>query len=234
MTRITNGYVNVYGPILAPLRSKPIKLLELGVLAGESLRLWQEYFWNGTIVGLDLRPVTINDPMERIFVYQGAQQDTALLSRIAQERASDGFDIIIDDASHIADLTRISFWHLFDNHLKPGGLHVVEDWGTGYWSDWADGMTYRQHPFFRERILSLLKFIRASRRIPSYSHSFGMVGFIKELVDEMGAHDLTRGLLTGKPKRQSKFRQVLVVPSMVFITKSDSPQSGFRDSVACG
>jgi hypothetical protein len=78
MTRITNGYMNVYGPILAPLRSKPIKLLELGVLAGESLRLWQEYFWNGTIVGLDLRPVTINDPMERIFVYQGAQQDTAL------------------------------------------------------------------------------------------------------------------------------------------------------------
>ena len=167
-------------------------------------------------------------------MYTKEHNRTRLFSRIAQERASDGFDIIIDDASHIADLTRISFWHLFDNHLKPGGLYVVEDWGTGYWSDWPDGMTYRQHPFFQERILSLLKFIRASRRIPSYSHSFGMVGFIKELVDEMGAHDLTRGLLTGKPKRQSKFRQVLVVPSMVFITKSESPQSGFRDSVACG
>jgi len=28
--KITNGYMNVYGPILAPLRSKPIKLLDLG------------------------------------------------------------------------------------------------------------------------------------------------------------------------------------------------------------
>jgi len=58
--KITNGYMNVYGPIFAPLRSKPIKLLELGVLGGESLRLWRDYFWNGIIMGLDLNPVTIN------------------------------------------------------------------------------------------------------------------------------------------------------------------------------
>jgi len=89
--KITNGYMNIYGPIFAPLRSKPIKLLELGVLGGESLRLWRDYFWNGTIVGLDLNPVTINDSKGRIFVYQGAQEDTVLLSRIAQEQASDGF-----------------------------------------------------------------------------------------------------------------------------------------------
>jgi len=61
-----------------------------------------------------------------------------------------------------------------------------------------------------------------------------MVSFIKELVDEVGAHDLTRGRWTGTPKHESKFSQVLVVPSMVFITKSDSPQSSFRDYVACG
>jgi len=36
-------------------------------------------------------------------------------------------------------LTRRSFWHFFQHHLKPGGLYVIEDWGTGYWSDWPDG-----------------------------------------------------------------------------------------------
>jgi spermidine synthase len=54
---------------------------------------------------------------------------------VARKTAPEGFDIIIDDASHFGDLTKIAFWHLFDNHLKPSGLYVIEDWGTGYWSD---------------------------------------------------------------------------------------------------
>src|SRR5438309_8699047 len=52
------------------------------------------------------------------------------------ETAPEGFDVIIDDCSHIGELTRISFWHLFEHHLKPGGLYVIEDWSTGYWDSW--------------------------------------------------------------------------------------------------
>ncbi len=79
---------------------------------------------------------------ERIQVFEGSQADTVFLSEVAHETAPEGFDIIIDDASHLGELTKIAFWHLFDNHLKPGGLYVIEDWGTGYWSDWPDGMTF--------------------------------------------------------------------------------------------
>jgi hypothetical protein len=50
---------------------------------------------------------------------------------IADNVAPEGFDIIIDDASHIGELTKTAFWHLFDNHLKPNGLYAIEDWGTG-------------------------------------------------------------------------------------------------------
>lgn len=66
---------------------------------------------------------------------------------VARKTAPEGFDIIIDDASHFGDLTKIAFWHLFDNHLKPSGLYVIEDWGTGYWSDWTDGKAYRPRYF---------------------------------------------------------------------------------------
>ena len=61
----------------------------------------------------------------------------------ARKTAPEGFDIIIDDASHFGDLTKIAFWHLLDNHLKPSGLYVIEDWGTGYWSDWPGGKSDR-------------------------------------------------------------------------------------------
>jgi hypothetical protein len=46
-----------------------------------------------------------------------------------------------------------------------------------------------------------------------------MVGFVKELVDEQGAADLTRARMTGIPARSSKFRSLLIAPSLVFVTK---------------
>lgn len=53
--------------------------------------------------------------------------------------APGGFDIIIDDSSHIGEFTKTAFWHLVDSHLKPGGIYAIEDWFTGYWDDWSDG-----------------------------------------------------------------------------------------------
>jgi hypothetical protein len=46
-----------------------------------------------------------------------------------------------------------------------------------------------------------------------------MVGFIKELVDEQGAADLTRASLVGTPARASKFESMTITPSIVFIKK---------------
>ena len=138
---------------------------------------------------------------------------------VARKTAPEGFDINIDDASHFGDLTKIAFWHLFDNHLKPSGLYVIEDWGTGYWSDWTDGKTYR--PPFQTLfwLVILAKETRRAFRISSNSHHYGMVGFIKELVDEQGAKDLTRARVTGTATRGSKFENLTITPSIVFIKK---------------
>lgn len=46
-----------------------------------------------------------------------------------------------------------------------------------------------------------------------------MVGFIKELVDEQGAKDLTRARVTGTATRGSKFENLTITPSIVFIEK---------------
>ena len=191
-----------YEEHFAPLVGKEIKLLELGVWKGASLLFWRDYFENGTIIGIDSNPVYIDDPTGMIHIYQGYQQDTELLDRVAREQAPNGFDIIIDDCSHIGRLARVSFWHLFQNHLKPGGLYAIEDWYTGYWDKWPDGRRYRlQSPilylgtdYLRRSFASGLQ--RFSRRFPRLagfskwltgskipSHAYGMVGFIKELID---------------------------------------------------
>ena len=221
--KVANRYLEHYDPILAPWVSQPIALLELGIHTGGSLRLWRDYFPLGTIVGVDIKLREELRPADRIHMFEGSQADPRFLSRVANEMAPAGFDIVIDDASHIAESTSIAFWHLFDNHLKPGGLYVIEDWGTGYWDDWPDGHgldleTYRPSAFARGA--SWLKTIAGfSRKKPLPCHSYGMVGFVKQLVDEQGAHDVTRRRWTGTPTRRSRVQSTLITPSIVFIRK---------------
>lgn len=226
-----------YQECFESISNKEVKLLELGVFHGGSLLLWRDYFEKGKIVGLDIKPIHFDDMTGRIQVYQGRQEDIALLDRIAQETAPDGFDVIIDDCSHIGELTRISFWHLFNNHLKSGGIYVIEDWGTGYWDSWPDGKKYKQllkHGFsksIRSFLELLMKMTMSSNTLPMRilrnklykgkfpSHQAGMVGFIKELVDECAMDDITcpdRGI---SPYRPSKFKKMEIFNGQAFIFK---------------
>jgi hypothetical protein len=168
-------YLRTYEALFKSMVDEPVRLLELGIDKGGSLRMWSEYFPHGLIVGLDRKPVAVEDQSGRIRTFQGLQQDTALLDRIAEEVAPEGFDAIIDDASHIGEYTRTSFWHLFLNHLKPGGVYVIEDYGTGYWPSYPDGREYERPPSDPGETT-------LQTRFPS--HDYGLVGFVKQLVDE--------------------------------------------------
>jgi SAM-dependent methyltransferase len=234
-------YLRNYEEHFQSLHDKDVKLLELGVFKGGSLLLWRDYFPRGTIVGLDLNRVDLADESGRIRLYQGGQEDTDLLDRIAHESAPEGFDIIIDDCSHIGELTRLSFWHLFNNHLKPGGVYVIEDWATGYWDSFFDGAAFSYSPnlnFSRAGFKVRSKLAHLQRSAPFLngilkhakrllnrrqfrSHNYGLVGFVKELVDECGMADITRADLGTPPYRASKFKHMKIAPGQVFIVKDE-------------
>lgn len=191
--------IRSYEEHFRPLVGRPVKMLEIGIFKGGSLKMWRDFFPQGTIVGLDMNPVRLDDDSGRIHIYQGLQQDTALLDRIRRETAPEGFDIIIDDGSHMGDPTRATFWHLFRHHLKAGGTYVVEDWGTGYWDSWPDGQRFE----------------------PGRNHAAGMVGFIKELVDECGMSAITHEKFGNPaiPARGSVITKLEVYPGYVFAMK---------------
>jgi len=238
-------YLRNYEEYFRPLLDKDVRLLELGVLKGGSLLLWRDYFERGVIAGLDLNPAQVEDPTGRIRLYRGGQHDTELLDRIARECAPEGFDVIIDDCSHVGELARASFWHLFENHLKPGGLYVIEDWGTGYWDFWDDGVRYRprrgpaRYSRLRHRLnraamrlynsgLGRLPLVgrlasaakRTLQRGLYNSHNYGMVGFVKELVDELGAPDITHPKFGIGPPRTSRFREMKLSQSHLIVVKA--------------
>ena len=205
------GYYEIYARFLKSIRGERIRLLELGIHRGGSLLFWRDYFPLSTIVGVDIAiPKEIIRQFsdeDGIRCFEGDQTDLRFLSRVANETAENGYDVIVDDASHLGYETKISFWHLFDHHLKPGGLYFIEDWGTGYWDDYPDGKAMD---------------LEAYRRTPSSltSHTHGMVGFIKQLIDEQGAADATRKRLRGTPERGSKFRGMTIFPGVVVVEKA--------------
>jgi hypothetical protein len=169
-------YLPIYEQFLDEFRDKPFTLLEIGIWKGESLLMWAKNFPKATIVGIDIR-VPFREWPKNVFAYECDQTDFALLSTIAQTHAPSGFDVIIDDASHIGQKTGDSLKHLFNNHLKSKGIYFIEDWGTGYWSHFLDGKNL-------EKPLSLCDDTTAG-------HGSGMVGLVKRLVDYVGQKDIT-------------------------------------------
>lgn len=217
--KIAHQYLARYDPLFAPLVDQPVALLELGVWHGGSVRLWRDYFPNGRVVGLDLNVPPGLEDEPRITLYQGSQDDGPLLDRIAAEHAPGGFDVVIDDASHIGTLTKVSFDLLFDRHLKAGGWYVIEDWPTGYLDNWPDGMAPNPNSRRDAVVRWLYTLGRKPGKRPWPTHSYGLVGFIKDLIDEQGAWAATCRFLGAPPARDTRFESMLITPNIVFIKK---------------
>lgn len=129
-------YTPHYENHFARYRDQPVRVLEIGIggydedLGGSSMKMWKRYFHRGMIFGLDLFDKSaLNE--SRLTALVGDQSDAAGLAAIVERYGP--FDIIIDDGSHENEHVRISFDALFP-HLRNGGLYVIEDLQTSYWT----------------------------------------------------------------------------------------------------
>ncbi len=127
-------YLSIYERIFAPymLRQCPVNLLEVGILNGGSLEIWQNILpEKSQIVGVDIAPQCKNFIYdENIQVFIGDISKGELVNNELKESM---FDIIIDDASHFCDNVIANFHRLFDK-LNWGGIYIIEDCSTSYWS----------------------------------------------------------------------------------------------------
>src|SRR5450631_861307 len=128
-------YFAIYQAVFGPRRADPMRILEIGVLLGSSLRLWKQYFANPEtlIVGIDIRPecVEFDAPADGIRVRIGSQADAEFLKSVVKEFGP--FDLIIDDGSHHSSHMITSFNHLYSEGLKDNGIYFVEDLHANYW-----------------------------------------------------------------------------------------------------
>jgi hypothetical protein len=214
-------YLQIYEQLLAPLRRARFTLLELGVWGGDSLEMWRDAFSAATIIGVDVRPPDINlGP--RVHIVEGDQADRGLMAGLRSTYAPSGFDVIVDDASHLGVTSARSLQVLFREHLRPGGLYCIEDWGTGYLRDWPDG-----GPAHKLDVADLdAPTHRAaqpdapSTKFPS--HQLGMVGLIKRLVDHTAAGTIEYGQ-PGQVAEALDIERMIVWDGIVALYKPRDP-----------
>lgn len=115
-------------------RSKPIRMLEIGHVYGDSLQKWQEYLHpDSVIIGVDIdsKFVKIADA-EGTNLRIGEEQSDSFLRDVAQEFGP--FDIIIDTGSQTSSHIVNTFGCLFKNALRTNGVYLVEDVYCDYWT----------------------------------------------------------------------------------------------------
>jgi len=127
-------YFEIYEKHFDRFRSRPIRMLEIGVFRGGSLRMWKQYFHpDSIVVGVDIDKTCKDHERadENVFVRIGSQADPDFLAKVTEEFGP--FDIILDDGSHKTHHQNVSFGALFRASLKDGGCYMVEDMHSNYW-----------------------------------------------------------------------------------------------------
>ena len=117
---IKHGYTALYERHLGSLHGSPVRLLEVGVACGASLKMWSRYFGEqAEIVGLDVRPECAG----LCAAYPNIRIDIG----DATTWTPDGtFDVIIDDGSHVS-LDIVRAFEMLWPRLRSGGLYAIED-----------------------------------------------------------------------------------------------------------
>lgn len=121
-----HSYIPIYEELFKSRINTALNVLEIGIGSGGSLQLWNDYFINAAIYGIDL-----NYHIDSLDRFQRIHQimDDAYSSECIQQNfiAKDiKFDIVIDDGPH-NKRSQMMAMELYFPLLKDDGVIVVED-----------------------------------------------------------------------------------------------------------
>jgi len=120
------------------LCDKEIRILEIGVYEGASLRTWEEFFPKAKIFAIDSYIACTRYASERSSIFIGDQADPIFLNSVVKQTGGN-WDLILDDGGHTMVQQITSFKKLFP-HLNSGGIYVIEDLHTSYNATYGGGL----------------------------------------------------------------------------------------------
>jgi hypothetical protein len=128
-----HNYTTVYETYFERIRKKKLRLLELGIGTGASLKMWADYFPNAEIYGADVEKCgrSCLEYSDRIHLLEFDIRLPESILGLACEMG-EPVDIIIDDCNHMSYCQKTAFMLLFPGLLENSGTYVVEDTFSSY------------------------------------------------------------------------------------------------------
>jgi cephalosporin hydroxylase len=131
-------YFDIYDKHFAKYRGQKLNILEIGISHGGSMQLWKKYFGEGVhVYAIDVNPDCKKLEEQNTTIFIGSQSDRGFLRNVSGQLPE--LDIIIDDGGHTMEQQLVSFEMLYSK-VKEGGLYVVEDTHTSYWTEFHGGL----------------------------------------------------------------------------------------------
>ena len=176
------SYLDIYERYLDGIKNEVEVVVEFGVLNGSSLRMWEEYFPNAIIYGIDINPDCKKYETERIKILIGDQNNDEFLNSL--NLFFKKIDVIIDDGSHITKhqiKTFESLYHL----ISRKGFYIIEDLRNSY-------EEVLNHHDIRS-IWPGMAYNNLSDELKNYRDDFNI--WIQPMVKKLDFHDISSDLL---------------------------------------
>lgn len=128
-----HGFTEFYNNIFDTFREKAISenrklnILEIGIQYGPSLKMFNEFFnHNCEIYGCDIDISQNNYNDTNVHIYQLDANSKTSINNFLNNIDNIKFDIILEDASHIAEHQIHTLLYLYKN-VKDDGIYILED-----------------------------------------------------------------------------------------------------------
>ena len=198
-TRIPNDGLNhgprlhfttKYSKYMEGIRNEKLRILEIGIGSGPSLKMWYDYFPNAEIHAIDVDNHT-NLNNERVTTHICDQSNRLQMHELMQRLGE--FDIIIDDGSHVVAHQQISLGYLFQ-YLNEGGQYWIEDLHTSDRDVWQGKSLYGYDMSIKEgeSTVEVLEDYIANKEMKSPFMTKKEVAYLNENITDMEMFELPK------------------------------------------
>jgi hypothetical protein len=121
----------MYERYLYDKRDKIQTMVEVGVLRGASIKMWDEYLPNAKILGLDINGEHFNEHQfsSRVHLEVCDASKKVSLEAVLKKHNMESIDLFIEDGSHRVS-EQVSTLEAAWKYIKSGGIYVIEDLHT--------------------------------------------------------------------------------------------------------
>jgi hypothetical protein len=134
----THSYLSLYQQLLINKKETAKNVLEVGIYNGGSIKLWNDFFTNANVYGLDI--MNINNVWERI-----KNKEKIILHTSCDAYNNDFFitnflnknikcDFMLDDGPHTLESMK-QFIKLYSQIMTDDGILIIEDVQSWDWID---------------------------------------------------------------------------------------------------